>query len=377
MKKILFLSLHMGHGGIEKVIASLSNMLVGDYEIEIANSYTNKQAYYIDSKVKITYLSNDFPNKEEFKDALKSKNLIKIIQEGIKSISILKRRKKNMIDKIKTTDADIIISSRLLFNNLLGKYGKKNVIKIAHEHNHPSYYKDYVKNIEKSLKNIDYLIPVSLDSSNYFINNFKSKIKCYYIPNPLDNISDSVTDMSRKNLISVGRLSKEKGVDDLIDVFNMVHSKHPNYVLDIVGDGVELNNLKDKVKNLELEKSVNFYGFQDKEYINNLLSKSTIYISTSHTESFGISILEAMSFGVSCVIFDTARGALEFMVDNKNGYVIGNRDKEEMTYKIIDLIENKNKRVQFGQYAKKTSKKYSIENVKKQWLEFFKKIGVK
>ena len=101
MKKITILALHLGYGGVEKSIASLSNILVEKYEVEIISVYRlyDKPAFEIDSRVKIKYLldANLSPNKKEFKEAIKSKNIIDILKEGIKSIKILKLKKLEMM----------------------------------------------------------------------------------------------------------------------------------------------------------------------------------------------------------------------------------------------------------------------------------------
>ena len=154
------------------------------------------------------------------------------------------------------------------------------------------------------------------------------------MPNSLDNIPEIDSDYT-KNVVTVGRLSKEKGFDDLIDVFKKVVAKNPNYKLDIIGDGPERNNLKDIIANLHLENNIILHGFQNKDYINDVLSHSKAFIVTSYTESFGIALLEGMSYGLPGIIFDSASGSLELIKNNFSGYVIKNRSKDVMAKKII------------------------------------------
>ena len=81
MKKITILALHLSTGGVEMAIANLSNILVKKYDVEIISTYriTDKPAFKIDERVKIKYLMTDLkPNPEEFKSAIKSKNILKI-----------------------------------------------------------------------------------------------------------------------------------------------------------------------------------------------------------------------------------------------------------------------------------------------------------
>lgn len=371
MKKIAILSLHLNYGGVEKAVSTLANMLCDDYKVEIICTYKmgNKPVYKIDDKVKIKYLIPYGPNKKEIKQNFKNFKIFNLLKEGIKAIKVLYLRKKTMIDYIKNSDADVIISTRVLFTNYLSKYGKDSIIKIAQEHRHHLNDQKYIQNLNDACKNIDYLLPVSKELTNFYTATLTGKVKCYYMPNSLDNIPEIDSDYT-KNVVTVGRLSKEKGFDDLIDVFKKVVAKNPNYKLDIIGDGPERNNLKDIIANLHLENNIILHGFQNKDYINDVLSHSKAFIVTSYTESFGIALLEGMSYGLPGIIFDSASGSLELIKNNFSGYVIKNRSKDVMAKKIIKLLDNKKEISIMGKNAKETAKKYSFEKIKERWLNF-------
>ncbi len=87
MKKITILSLHLGFGGIERSVVSLANILCKKYMVEIVSVYKlyDKPSFDIDDRVDVKYLINGGPNKNEFKNALKSHHVFKIFKEGIKS----------------------------------------------------------------------------------------------------------------------------------------------------------------------------------------------------------------------------------------------------------------------------------------------------
>ena len=90
----------------------------------------------------------------------------------------------------------------------------------------------------------------------------------------------------------------------------------------------------------------------------------------SYTESFGIVLIEAQSFGIPCVAFDSARGALEIIEDSKNGYLIPDRNFEKMSEKLNLLIEDAGLRERLGKEARKNSLQYSEEVIQKLWFEF-------
>ena len=157
MKKITILLLHMQHGGIEKQTISFANEICKKYNVEIISTYSMKKkpAYEVNPKIKITYLIDDAPNKAEFKDAIKRKNVLKIIKESLKAIKILYLKNKLMKQKIKKLDTDFVLSTRIEFANMLSKYTPKGIVKITQEHLHNDSNK-YIKRVKKSFKNLDH-----------------------------------------------------------------------------------------------------------------------------------------------------------------------------------------------------------------------------
>lgn len=377
MKKVTILALHLGYGGIEKAISSLVNNICDKYDVEIISTYRMFEipVFKIDKKVKIRYLMDDKPNKKELISSLKNLRLITFFKELIKSFKILKLKKNLMIDAIKKCNSDIIISTRDIHNYWLGLYGNKKSVKIGWEHNHHNNDEKYINKIVSSVYNLDYFVLVSKSLKNFYEDKLKeknSKCKCVYIPNLIDEIPEKQSKLNTKNIISVGRLSKEKGYSDLIDVFKLVFEVYPDWKLNIIGDGMERENLEKKISEYKLKKNIKLLGFQNKEYINKTLLKSSIYVMGSISESFGIVLLEAFSYGLPCVAFDSAVGATELISNNWDGYLISDRDKEKMARKIAQLIKDQNRRIIMGNNGKKKAMKYSADIIKEEWINLLK-----
>ena len=372
MKKVSILSLHLGYGGIEKCIVTLANALCSRYEVEIAVCYKlyDKPAFDIDDRVKIKYLNKDLkPNINEFRKYLKCKRFIRVFREGIKGLRGLYRRKKTMVEYIMNSDSDVIISTRDIFNYWLSGYGKDETIKIGWEHNHFHENYKYANNVSRSARHLDYLVLVSSELQKFYAKELQnSKCMCIYIPNSIESLPSKKALLENKRLVSVGRLSHEKGYIDLLKVYKRLKKDYPEWTLDIVGDGVERENIEEFIKNNELEENVTLHGFQGKEYIDKLLNKSSIYLMTSYTESFGIVLIEAMSHGVPCIAYDSAEGAREIINSGENGYLIKHRNLEAMVKKIEDLIKDKKERIRIGSQARESVKKYTSDVVSEEWF---------
>lgn len=373
MKKVTILALHLGYGGIENAIATLANLLCEKYEVEILSVYRlyNEPVFKLDDKVKVKYISNIKPNKKEMMYYLKKKNfnmLFKGIGLSAQTGWVKYVKTASVLRKLNT---DVIISTRTIHNFMVSKFVKKGIRKIAWEHNHHNDNKKYINSLVSSCKKMDYFVPVSKELAEFYKEYLGKKV--FYIPNCLDKIPNKLSKLDSKNLVSVGRLSKEKGFDDLLRLFKKISSKHPDWKLNIIGDGMERNDLLELANELKLGDKVVFHGYQNKEYINEILLDSSIYIMTSHTESFGLVLIEAMSFGVPALAYTSAQGANEIIDDGVNGYLIKDRNEEEMLDKINNLIDDEKLRKKLGKEARSKSKEYSGEVVLEKWSKLINK----
>ena len=104
-----------------------------------------------------------------------------------------------------------------------------------------------------------------------------------------------------------------------------------------------------------------------------MLKESSLFLMTSFTESFGIVLIEAMSYGLPCIAFTSAEGAREIITSGRNGYLIKNRSFEAYERKCLDLMRSLEIRKKIGKAAKESISKYSSSIVKKDWFKLLEK----
>ena len=220
--------------------------------------------------------------------------------------------------------------------------------------------------MKKALQVSDLIIYVSKAVRDSFHKNFNlNKVKEVIIYNGIgeeffkikENKRTSIKDRKYK-IVFVGRVTKVKGVDILINAIKYLKDKNYNIKLTIVGDGEEKENLEKLTKELDLSKEVIFVGIQ--KNVINWLDESDIFIYPSvWQEAFGISVVEAMARGCIPVVSNHG-GLTEIVDDGTNGYVVQKLDSEnlaktieecinaEITGKGIDKIEIRKKAEQFS-----------------------------
>lgn len=376
LNKVSILSLHLGHGGIEQANVNLANMLSSKYDVELVSLYKTVDVipYQLNDSVKLVYLSNLKPNKKDFKEVLKNKALFKVILEGFKAVKILLMKRYLVAKFIINSDAKYIISSRIEFTKQLSLYGSNKIVKIAQEHRHHNNDERYIKSLKNALHNIDYLLPVSKELTNYYKKRFKNikDLKILFIRHALAYYPEYVNGHNGKKIISVGRLSYEKGYDDLIEIFNEVLKIDNNYSLTICGLGDQEENIKNKINDYGLKDKVIMTGFINQEELHKEYDNSTIFVLASRSEAFGLVYLEAMSFGLPCLTFSSAQGAKE-IINGHNGLIIKNRDNILLAKELVNIVNNKKLYDKMSNQARKTALNYKLDKVEEYWINFIER----
>lgn len=376
MKKITILSLHLGYGGAERCITNLANSLADTYRVEILSVYKlyEEPAFFLDKRVNVRYLTDVKPNRDDIRYDLKHFKVFSLVKDLFYALKVLYQKRRRTIDAIDACDSDIILSTKVYFNKLLGEYKNTGVKAIGWEHNYNNHTKKEIREFVKSCRYLDEVVMVNKELKDFYEKEFKkNKISCKvrYIPNYIDSLSKTKSSLESNNLISVGRLEAVKGFTDLIRVMQLVDLNYQGVHLTLVGDGKEKDNIFKEVVKDNLTSKVKMTGYLFQEDIDKLYDEAAIYVMTSHSESFGLVMLEAMAHGLPVVAFSSAEGARELIKDGYNGYLIDNRNEYEMEEKIVSLLKNRKTLKEMGKNALKVASLYTKDEVIKKWVELF------
>lgn len=208
---------------------------------------------------------------------------------------------------------------------------------------------------------------------------WQSYHKCVrVIPNFLPHLPATFSDPSTKVVLSVGRLSGEKGFDRLLDIWAMVQDPSKEYYketsqwqLHIVGSGKLREKLESTIAQKGLRKSVRLVGFrQDMESV---YLGASVYAMCSYFEGFGMALAEACSYGLAGIAFDIAAGPSDIITQGKSGYLIENGDKESFATRLCELMSDETKRAEFGTNARGLmAQNFSKQAVMPQWQEMLR-----
>lgn len=297
--------------------------------------------FALDDRIKLSFL--------HFKDRKRVRTFFyKLIDKFYESY-LLKKRYKN---------ANIMI-----YNNMphypIFKNKNTHYLYILHERQ---------KKFRTKYKHYDALIAINLKQKALLEKHHKNVI---YIPNFLPKMPDATTNHQQKVVLFLGRFSKEKGVLRLIDIWKRVqeNAEFKEWKLIIVGEGVQKEQIEDKIKALHLSTSIIIKPFTkevEKEYLS-----ASIYAMSSYSEGFGMVLIESASYALPSVAFDIA-GLSDIIENEKSGFLIEDGNLQEFAKKLQLLMRDENLRKTMGENAKiHTKKHFSKELVLQKWQDLF------
>ena len=193
------------------------------------------------------------------------------------------------------------------------------------------------------------------------------------IPNPLTFSAPPQRGRCEgKNVLAVGRLSEQKGFDLLISAWKSVAECHPDWHLDIFGEGEQKEELLMLIGREKLDNNITIHPPTDRiadEYVNH-----SFYVMSSRFEGFGLVLTEAMLCGLPCISFDCPYGPRDIIKDGDDGLLVSHLSVPHLSEAICRLIEDEELRKTMGQRAYEHVQRYSEEQVMPQWLQLFSRL---
>lgn len=173
---------------------------------------------------------------------------------------------------------------------------------------------------------------------------------------------------TRRIILSVGRLEKQKGFDRLLGTFSTLASQYPDWDLIILGEGSEREALEQQRGRLGLKSRVHLPG-----RVGNLgdwYARADFYVMSSRFEGFPNTLLEAMAYGLPAVSFDCETGPADIIRDGVDGYLVSTDEGASGLARAMNmLMQDEEMRKRMGEEAIAVRERFSARRIMAEWDE--------
>jgi N-acetylgalactosamine-N,N'-diacetylbacillosaminyl-diphospho-undecaprenol 4-alpha-N-acetylgalactosaminyltransferase len=352
MKKIVLIVPSLIKGGAERVVSILSKELSKYFEVYVV-IYHGPVEYEIEGKL----INLETP----------TGNLWKKIKNTFLRVIKLKKLIRNI-------SPDYIVS---FMGNLQPILTLNPVIVSFHIDPDFSllYKKCLLKTIYK-LPNVKKIITVSKGIEKKLNNNYHlKKTKTIYNPIDLKLIKQKLLTQKPVDfdyILAVGRLSRQKGFDILINAFAKSDLKNKGKLI-ILGEGKERNNLEKLIDGLDLKSQVLLYGKVDNPFI--YMKYANFFVLSSRYEGLPMVLLEALACGTPVIAANCESGPSEIIENEKNGLLIPVEDEKALKDAMEKLFHDRGLYDKLKANSSKSVEKFAVENIVKDWINLFQEIG--
>jgi GalNAc-alpha-(1->4)-GalNAc-alpha-(1->3)-diNAcBac-PP-undecaprenol alpha-1,4-N-acetyl-D-galactosaminyltransferase len=166
-------------------------------------------------------------------------------------------------------------------------------------------------------------------------------------------------------VIAMGRLVPQKGMDLLLQAFAQVAEKHPDWTLDIWGQGVDRKALETLASSLGLDGRARFRGVTKDTF--GEFRRADLFVLSSRFEGFPNVLCEAMACGLPVISFDCPSGPAEIIHDRMDGILVPPEDTDALAGVLDDLMGNPELRDRLASKASETVQHWKIDRIMAEW----------
>jgi len=367
VKKIVFFAMNLGGGGAERVLVDLSNLLESkyskEYSITVCTIFSGALDNQLNNRINFVRLFN--------RDFSKRRSIVNKIFFRILCLGKGKVLRKLIDFKLKEKfDLEIAFLEGFPAK-MVSISENKNTRKIGWIHanlkklDYTAKFFNSTEHEVATYNELDQLVFVSDECSKGYISAFGEGHRRTQVIKNIVNYDRINRLAQEKNIFefpyicSIGRLSDEKGFDRLIEAYRnlKLQKKIVNLKLIIVGSGKKEKELKNLIKEYNLQDDVILIPFSENPY--KILSNCEFFISSSRTEGYPLVVVEALVLKKPVMVTET--GAATVVGEGEYGLVVENSTRG-IERGIVELLNEKSK---FHEKATKGSIRVKAENEEK------------
>lgn len=351
--KVIFILPNMGAGGAERVVTILAKALTQNgTAVDIVMLFSEKVLCQIPEKV----------------------NLISLKTADMSPVSRFNKIREYFVKQKREHKTVVVVpfQHNCLKYSLMAAIGL-NIRVVACERNDP--YQKGTTFRKRTAANIPYILADKCvfqtpDAMAYYFPSVRRKGKV--IENPLILPNELVWCGQESNrIVTVGRLEPQKNQKMLVEAFCAFHKLHPEYILEIYGEGSLREKLQGQIDSCGLSNVIFLRGHSSEVHAK--LSQSRLFILPSDYEGMSNALIEAMAIGVPTISTDHPIGGARMLIeDEKNGLLTPVGDSVALCHAMDKLIRFPDYAETLGKNGISIRNRLDAETIASQWMALFR-----
>ena len=347
--KVMFLCHGAGNGGAERIITTLAGAFADKgYTVELVTTSEQNNDYVLNPKIHHTIILSN-------KEFSISRSIDRVLQlrKCIRQV-----KPKCIVSFSAIPNMQAIVASLGLHCRL-----------VISERTDPSRYptSSFGRKIRKYLYPLaDEVVFQTNEAKEYFSN--KIQKKSVVIPNPIrDDLPEPYAGEREKRIVGIGSLGEQKNWAVALEAGKVFFRKHPEFSMDIYGEGPFRNDLQKEIDSNEyLKGRVNLKGFSP-NVVEEML-RASMYVSSSDYEGISNAMLEALAVGVPTICTDCpVGGARENITDGENGLLVPVRDYKKLAEAMNIIAESAELQNKFSNNSPAIRERLKLSHIVKLW----------
>lgn len=223
-----------------------------------------------------------------------------------------------------------------------------------------------IRRFEDAARHMDRLVVLTKADLGEWRKVIPSAVQIY---NPFTAGTPSVSSLERKRFVAAGRLASQKNYESMLRAWAIVARRHPDWNLDIYGEGPRRKRLLRLIDGLGLGGCVHLMGIH-RNMAECMADSSGIVMSSVH-EGFPLVLVEAASCGLPLVSYDCPRGPSELIRNGVNGFLAAVNDEPALADGICRIIGDRELRLSMGRASLDFAGNFAPERIMARWQDLF------
>lgn len=271
-------------------------------------------------------------------------------------------------------DTDVLVTTQVTLNLYAAAYARPDTIVVGQEHLFLDHYPPGVRRrILAAYDRLDALAVVTESDARAYREALGSRADLVtVIPNSVPANEHGRSPLTEPVIMAAGRLTRMKGFDLLVEAFGEIAHRHPEWSVRIYGRGPERKRLQRLIGEYGLRGRVKLMG--PVSPLDRTWHEASIAAVTSHYESFGLILVEAMAAGLPVVATAVRQGPVELVDHEVNGLLVGSKNVPQLAAALERLIEDPQLRIKLADGGRATARAYRPDRVVVQHERLFERL---